>query len=262
MGRIMKILGIITIMALLVGGGATASAVAASEVPVGINAPDEVEEDNDFTATIDIGEVTDLNAAQYDVSFDNAVLRLDDITSGQIGSTEIPVVAFNEISPGTYRVVQSLLLDTVGGSGYLAVFHFHAIGSTAQSSAIDISNGILSGFEAEILATWVGDSVKVATAVAEDATPPAVVNSPPEDAAPPTVVESPPEATTPPTVVDSPPEATTPSAAVDSAPEDTAPNKAVPLPDKPINWPMLWGAIGGVVVTGLIIFLLARRKAY
>jgi len=40
------------------------------------------------------------------------------------------------------------------------------------------------------------------------------------------------------------------------------PNEAAPLPAKPINWPMLWGIIGGVVVVGLIIFLLARRKAY
>ena len=236
MGRIMKILGIIIILALLVGGGATASAVAASEVPVGINAPDEVEEDNDFTATIDIGEVTDLNAAQYDVSFDNAVLRLDDITSGQIGSTEIPVVAFNEISPGTYRVVQSLLLDTVGGSGYLAVFHFHVIGSTAQSSAIDISNGILSGFEAEILATWTGDSVRVAAAAAED--------------------------TTPPTVVDLPLEATAPPTVVDSAPEATTSNEAVPLPAKPINWPVLWGVIGGVVIIGVIVLLQALRRSH
>jgi len=33
-------------------------------------------------------------------------------------------------------------------------------------------------------------------------------------------------------------------------------------PAKPGNWPVLWGIIGGVIVVGLIIFLLARRKAY
>ncbi len=48
------------------------------------------------------------------------------------------------------------------------------------------------------------------------------------------------------------------------APTPPAPTLPVPLPasTSPINWPVLWGVIGGVVVVGLIIFLLARRKAY
>jgi len=35
-----------------------------------------------------------------------------------------------------------------------------------------------------------------------------------------------------------------------------------PAPVSSINWPVLWGVIGGVVVVGLMIFLLARKKAY
>jgi len=35
-----------------------------------------------------------------------------------------------------------------------------------------------------------------------------------------------------------------------------------PAPTSPVNWPVLWGVIGGVVLVGLSIFLLARRKAY
>jgi hypothetical protein len=48
------------------------------------------------------------------------------------------------------------------------------------------------------------------------------------------------------------------------APTPPAPTPPVPSPasTSPINWPVLWGVIGGVVVVGLIIFLLARRKAY
>jgi len=33
-------------------------------------------------------------------------------------------------------------------------------------------------------------------------------------------------------------------------------------PVEPVNWPVLWGVIGGVIIVGLIIFLLARRKTY
>ncbi len=37
---------------------------------------------------------------------------------------------------------------------------------------------------------------------------------------------------------------------------------ALPAPAEPGNWPVLWGVIGGVIVVGLIIFLVPRRKAY
>jgi len=46
--------------------------------------------------------------------------------------------------------------------------------------------------------------------------------------------------------------------------KEEAESSSVPLtpPDKPVNWPVLWGVIGGVGIIGLIIFLLARKKAY
>ena len=130
-----------------------------------------------------------------------------------------------------------LISQGVSGSGYLAVLHFHIVGSEGSSN-ISLSNGVLSDNTAsEIQPTWTGDSVKVVAAASEDTTPPPVVNPSPEP-------------TTPPTVVNPSPEAITPDEA------------AAPLPTKPINWLVLWGVIGGVIVVGLIIFLLARRKAY
>jgi len=105
--------------------------------------------------------VTDFDACQYDVTFDTSVLQLDDVTSGLIGSIEIPVDIYNEISSGTYRVVQNVPgLTGATGSGYLAVLNFSAVGSVGDSSAIDLSNGTLSNIQAlEIPAVWVGDSV-------------------------------------------------------------------------------------------------------
>ena len=41
-----------------------------------------------------------------------------------------------------------------------------------------------------------------------------------------------------------------------------APLTPPPAPVSPVNWPVLWGVIGGVVMVGLMIFLLARKKAY
>jgi len=57
MRRIMKILGIITIAALLLGGGAVVPVAAAPEVTVSIDVPDEAAPDSDFTANVNISEV-------------------------------------------------------------------------------------------------------------------------------------------------------------------------------------------------------------
>ncbi len=249
MRRIMKILGIITVVALLLGSGVVLPVAATPGVTISIDAPAETALDSDFTANVNISEVTNFDACNYDVSFDASVLRLDNVTSGLIGSTTIPVDMYNEISPGIWRVVQNIPdFPGVSGSGYLAVLHFHVVGSEGSSN-ISLSNGVLSDNTAsEIQPTWTGNSVKVAVTASEPTTPPPVVNPAPEAITPPAVVNPAPEAITPPPVVN-------------PAPEATAPNEAAaPLPAKPINWPVLWGVIEGVIVVGLITFLLARRK--
>ncbi len=45
-------------------------------------------------------------------------------------------------------------------------------------------------------------------------------------------------------------------------PAPPAPLLPPPPPAESGNWPVLWAVIGGVVVVGLIIFAVARRKAY
>ncbi len=44
--------------------------------------------------------------------------------------------------------------------------------------------------------------------------------------------------------------------------EKPAPVPVPPTPAKPLNWPLLGGIIAGVVVVGLLIFFLVRRRAY
>jgi hypothetical protein len=176
MGRIAKILGLIAIVALLLGSGALFTVVAQGETVVSIDAPAEATADSDFTANVAISDVTDFDACQYDVTFDATVLRLDNVTSGLIGSTTVPVDLYNELSAGTFRVIQNVPgLSGVTGSGYLAVLHFHVIGSEGESSDIDLSNGVLSDITAsQIPATWVGDTVMVSdfTAPTVDSTSP------------------------------------------------------------------------------------------
>jgi len=149
--------------------------VAVTSVEVSLDAPDEAAPGSDFTVNVNIGGVTDFDACSYDVTFDTLVLRLDDVTAGLIGETAIPVDLYNEMEVGTWRVVQNVPgTGGVTGSGYLAVLHFHVIGADGDSSALSLSNGVLSdNLAEEISATWSGDSVAVA-----DNNPPSVTITP------------------------------------------------------------------------------------
>ncbi len=148
-------------------------------VTVSIDAPDDVSPDSDFTASINISEVTDFDSCNYDITFDASVLRLDDVASGLIDSTAVPVDMYNELSSGTYRVIQNVPgVAGVSGSGYLAVLHFHVIGSEGDSSAISLSNGVLSDNQAgEITATWAGDSVDITSVTPGDGNGDGAVNA-------------------------------------------------------------------------------------
>jgi hypothetical protein len=161
MKKTMQILTLIALAALLLGGGT--SAMAQDAVAVSINAPTEVVTGSNFTASVDIASVTDFDAGQFDVSYDESMLRLDNVTSGLIDTTEIPVVLWNKISPGTYRVIVNVPgVPGVSGSGYLAVLNFHAVSSAVSSSAINITNRFINdNLGVEITATWTGDSVAV-----------------------------------------------------------------------------------------------------
>jgi hypothetical protein len=171
MKKTMPILALVTLAALLLGS--VTSAMAQGAVTVSINAAAEVVKDTNITASVDIANVTDFDAGQFDVSFNESVLRLDDVTSGLIDATEIPVTLWNKISPGTYRVIVNVPgVPGVSGSGFLAVLHFHATGSAAESTDINLGHGFLNNnLGEEITATWTGDPVTVYE-VAGKPTPP------------------------------------------------------------------------------------------
>ena len=137
-----------------------------TETTVTVNAPAYVIPDSDFTAGIDIANVSDLTAANYTVTFDPAVLRLDNVTAGSIEGTDVPVGAYNESPDGTLNIVQSLPMSggisSVSGGGTLAVLHFHVLGTSGNSSQITLSEGCLANNGAgEIPAIWQGNSVEV-----------------------------------------------------------------------------------------------------
>ena len=139
---------------------------AADEVTVSIDAPAEVDAGADFTARVNITEVINFDACNYDITYDHLILEVTDVTDGIIGETVIPVDMWDFVpaeTQGTIRVIQNVPgLSGVSGSGYLSEIHFHVVGSAGNTSDISLSNGILSDNTAtEIPAAWVGDSVHV-----------------------------------------------------------------------------------------------------
>ena len=138
-------------------------------VTVSIDAPAEAGEGTDFIATINITDVTDFDAANYDITYDPRILEVTDVTDGSIGETVIPVDMWDFVpaeTQGTIRVINNVPgLSGVSGSGYLAEIHLHVVGSAGNTSDVTLSNGVLSANTAtEITATWVGDSVHINTA--------------------------------------------------------------------------------------------------
>jgi len=132
-------------------------------VTVSLNAPYTADADSDFTITVDISQVTNFDVAEYHITFDESVLRLDDATAGLIDGTAIPVDICNEDSPGEYTIIQNVPgLDGVTGSGTLAELQFHVIGLAGNKSTIGLQNGVLGdNTGTEIEADWVGDMVIV-----------------------------------------------------------------------------------------------------
>jgi len=138
-------------------------AVAAEVVTMSIDAPAQVVEGDDFTVTVDVTNVAAFDAGQFDVSFDESLIQLDSVTAGLVGTTQIPIALWNEISAGTCRIIVNVPgVPGVNGSGYLAILNFHAASSVVGSSAVSLSNGFINNnLGSEIAATWVGDSVNV-----------------------------------------------------------------------------------------------------
>jgi len=138
---------------------------AAGDVTVSMSAPNQVGEGTDFIARVNIGNVTNFDAANYDVTFNPAALQVANVTSGLISGTAIPADMWSVITPGTLRVIQNVPgLSGVSGTGYLSEIRFHVIGSAGSTSQINLANGVLSDNSAnQIPASWVGGSVQIST---------------------------------------------------------------------------------------------------
>lgn len=143
-------------------------AMSSSGVPIVVNAPEQISNsESSLSVPISVGTLAELNATQFDVTFNHDVLKWQPPSNGVINDTTASALVNKITSPApqtgfsTYRFVISFDLEFVSGSGILAVLNFQPIGEVGQTGIINITNGILSGKSGEISATWVGDTVNI-----------------------------------------------------------------------------------------------------
>jgi len=154
---------------------------AANGTTVSVAAPIAVGRGSDFVARISIGNVTDLDAYQFDLSYDPAVVQVEGpeggvgggiapgLTGGIIGTTWIPVDMWNyqpPATPGRVRVLGNLPgVNGVTGSGYMCDVHFQVVGPAGSESSLTFSDGLLfNGMGEEIAPTWVDGLVHICLA--------------------------------------------------------------------------------------------------
>jgi hypothetical protein len=127
---------------------------------VTVDAPEYVS--GSFNATLRIGNVTDLNSGQFDLSFNSSIVNVTDVKDGEIEGKAVPIFIWNFVDADTVRVLVSMPMEVgVSGSGYLAEVVFGVKGKSGDKSKLDIS-GLLVDTEAnEIDTDWYGDEVTI-----------------------------------------------------------------------------------------------------
>jgi len=169
LSRILSRIAIISMILILFMNPATAY-----QTNVNVNAPEKA--DNNFSVTIGIENVTDLDSGQFDLDFDSALVRVTGIDDGTIDKTTIPIDNWAPVRKNTIRVLFNLPdVDGVSGTGTLATIHFETI--VPGDCVVDISDGLLVNTNAQVIpANWNGvrsavPGTPVSTDEAEHKTP-------------------------------------------------------------------------------------------
>ena len=117
-----------------------------------------------FVVTIDVDSVTDLNAAQFDLSFDKSVVRVNEVKEGEINGEEFPICKWR-LNPDkdAVRVIASLDIgESVSGTGYLSEFEFRVKGDEGEKSELTFYNEELVNVTAKIIpSNWHGAEVAI-----------------------------------------------------------------------------------------------------
>ena len=136
----------------------------AQQTTVSLTTPELVKGSTVY-AIVEIANVNNLDAGQFDLSFNPSVLKIVNVDNGSIEGTTIPL-QWRSIDDGTVRVIFNLEGVTgISGSGQLASIGFEVIGD--GESDLLISSGLLGNTKASSIDTNWG----VAAANVQESTP-------------------------------------------------------------------------------------------
>ena len=134
----------------------------------------EVAVGSDFTIRVNIGNVTNMDTYQFDLTYDSSIIQIigaeggaTGVTPGLIGVTPIPVElwSYQPIGNlGKIRVIGNLPgITGVSGSGYLCEIHFHAVGVPCNTSTLAFSAGMLGNAvsQAIVPVIWINGSAHI-----------------------------------------------------------------------------------------------------
>jgi hypothetical protein len=149
----------------------TAIATCGAGVTVSIDAPDEVAPGSDFTANVTVDYVENFNSCGFNVTYDETIITVTDVTGGEIDGHTVVVGAgdWSYIPPGPDLGKISVTTGVAGapapgvtGTGYIAQIHFTVVGSPCQTSAIHLEGLAMYDYLANrIDTTTEDDSVQV-----------------------------------------------------------------------------------------------------
>ena len=127
----------------------------AQQTTVSLSVP-ELVKGNTVYATVNIGNVENLDAGQFDILFNPDVLKVVSVDNGSIGEKAIPV-QWKAVDSKTVRVVFNLEgITGVSGSGQLAKIGLEVIGD--GKGDLQISDGLLGNTDAQSIDTSWGGS--------------------------------------------------------------------------------------------------------
>ncbi|MFA5367494.1 MAG: cohesin domain-containing protein [Dehalococcoidia bacterium] len=121
------------------------------DVTISIDSPESVVKASGryFHAYVSITSVDNFYGAQYDISYDPSVIRVQDVTAGDISGNTIRIEKWSFIpanTQGTLRIINSLptAMGTSGvsGEGYLADIYFRIYGNPGDFTTISFVEGL------------------------------------------------------------------------------------------------------------------------
>jgi len=154
----------------------TATTPPTGPVTISIDSPDTVDKSKGryFHALVKITSVNNFGIAQYDISYDPDVIKVQDVTVRTINGTQISIDDWGFVpanTQGTVRIINVVSKGLgVSGEGYLADIYFKVFGKPGEFSIISFIDGtgeppcylaIANPEGTEIPATWINGSVTI-----------------------------------------------------------------------------------------------------